>query len=181
MMCEVPSSVGGDQALHAAAQEGNLQIVKLLLDAGASTDARTSVRCVYGPTPIDVAFNAWQSWFDVKNKQSQMFENIIAELLRRGKSEISGWALKLNCASERGSTKIFRLFEKWHSEKDEYGWTPAMVAAQSKCNAAQTQRSTRLMDLGTKSPRRWSSTDKDERLTVSKDGLFVSFKSNGEI
>ncbi|KAF4309234.1 hypothetical protein GTA08_BOTSDO03199 [Botryosphaeria dothidea] len=84
-----------------SARDGNLQIVKLLLEAGASADARTCFACVYGRTPIDVAFKAWESWLDVKDKQSQIFEDIIVELLRRGKPETSGWALKLDCASER--------------------------------------------------------------------------------
>lgn len=180
-MCELSKDPRAYPALHTAARDGNLQIVKLLLEAGASADARTCFACVYGRTPIDVAFKAWESWLDVKDKQSQIFEDIIVELLRRGKPETSGWALKLDCASERRSVKVFQAFEKWHSEKDEYGWTPAMVATQSRLNVARNHNSTRLTDLGTKPPTRWSSTDKDSRLTVSGDGLLVSSRIRGEI
>ncbi|KAL1628534.1 hypothetical protein SLS56_005879 [Neofusicoccum ribis] len=174
-MCEVPSTAGGNQALHTAARQGNLQIVKLLLDSGASVNARTNVSYVYGRTPIDVAFVGWQRCVDIKNKQSLMFEDIIVELSHHVQHQISGWALKLNCASERGSTKVFQLFEKWHSKKDEYGWTPTMVAAQSKFNVAQDHNSTQPTNSGTQPPTRWSSKDKDARLKVSEDGLLVSF------
>lgn len=180
-MCAVPSTSGGHQALHTAAQEGNLQMVKLLLGLGAPANAHTKIDCAYGRTPIDVAFGAWQYFFDVENERSQIFEDIIADIFRHRRSEISGRALKLNCAAERGSTKVFQLFEKRHSEKDEYGWTPTMVASQHRFNVAHNKHPAQSSDSGTRPPTRWSSTDKDERLTVSDDGLLVSFTSRGEV
>ena len=46
----VDLSQDGDTALHVACQEGHDLVVELLLQAGASVDPKTEVRC--GPLPI---------------------------------------------------------------------------------------------------------------------------------
>ncbi|EKG14387.1 hypothetical protein MPH_08376 [Macrophomina phaseolina MS6] len=178
-MCEVEDKEG-DQPLHTAAWRGNHKLVKLLIEHGAPISARSREEFIYGTTPLDVAFSSWQRWSNLRSERSRMLEDIIEDLFTRDRDRAQGHLLKLTCAIERSSTRVFKLFKKWHSHRDEYGWTPKMIAAQYGFIGAAGDDTQPVTIFNTSPPTKWNSADRDERLAISEDGLTASYKPDGE-
>lgn len=159
-------------ALHAAAYNGHLAAVNVLLGAGADSrllDADSK-------TPLDLALEGWLRG----NRESS--ESTILRLIDEDIGDAMENAELLCSAAMKGSLRILRkLLENSRADpnrKDEHGWTPLLVARQYDQQGAAEFLSQRGGEVG-EMPSKWTTTS--EWLEVSPEGTVVKGTSEGEL
>lgn len=169
-----------DTPFHGAASKGNIVMVKILLDYNPPLDV-PGLNVSHGATPIDQAFHYWQRAIDETEKYEEVVELLASRV------EVPNRMHKFQCAIEKGSTRLCKLFLDLKNAKDDYGWTPVRLAIQ--CQNPETLSLLSIDDAslqhGTPSPdrhrpSRWSMTDKSEGLNVSEDGMEAYISGRGE-
>lgn len=179
-MCSATNDLK-DAPLNIAACEGNIVMAKILLDYNPPLDWPGCNRS-HGATPIDQAFHYWQRAIDETEKYEEMVEHLASRV------EVPNRMHKFQCAIEKGSTRLCKLFLDLKNEKDDYGWTPIQLAVQ--CQNPETISFLSIndasMDHETPSPDgcrplQWSMADRSEGLYISEDGMEAYISGSGEL
>lgn len=173
----------GNTALHSAAHRGHLEVMELLVAYGGDPLARDS----NGNSPLDIVLSHWRKAGLLNGEAFQKLATFLAE---KGPTEAQEAASDLfDIAIENGAIAICRVLTgsggKLASKKDKHGWTPLMLAIQSRQHPiiqllAPFDDNQLLDSFSTKQqvsfgerPSAWSTDDlnKFAHLGVSEDGL----------
>ena len=121
-MCAQQFGDLGITPLHLAAYEGFSEVVRVLLEYGASPTAKDHD----GRYPINVPINEWM----ISRKGDDIgFIEVISQLVRLSPNE----SLKLDMldlAIERGVEKLFSMLVEKADTVDDHGWDPLVLAIQ---------------------------------------------------
>lgn len=164
---------------HIAASEGNIVLVKILLDYNPPLDL-PGRNFSHGALPIDQAFHFWKTATGETGKYEEVIE------LLASRAPVPNVMHKAQFAIEKGSIRLCKLFLDLKNEEDDYGWTPTQLAVQCRNPEIISLLSIDDATMVAQSPHgrfpsRWSVTDKCHELDISNDGMEIYVSDLGEL